>query len=201
MTFSKDDFLRIKGCIMILVLALVAGIGSLFATDKFADSMRAARSAAQLQLSDGITRLEQVKKDKQDFQTYYNAYQSLIDHGVIGEDRRLDWIEAIEKVRAKEHVFRVRYAIAPQKPYNPAPVPMPANFDVKVSAVTLQLDLLHEEQLFSFLDDLRAQGKGLYLVEKCAVEHGGGTLELRYAPQLKAECALNWLTLREKGAH
>lgn len=201
MTFSKDDFLRIKGPIIILVLVLVAGVGSLFATDRFARSMRAGKSAAQAQFAEAVTRLEQVARDKRDFQTYYEQYQALVARGVVGEDRRLDWIEAIEKVRAKQHLFRARYAMAPQKVFNPAPVPAPSNFDMKVTPVTLQLDLLHEEQLFNFLDELRVQGKGLYLVEKCAVDRSGGTRELRYAPQLNAECALNWLTMRDRGAH
>lgn len=200
MTFSRDDFLRIKGPIVALVLVLVAGIGSLFVTDKFARSMGAGKSAAVAQLAEAVARLEQVQKDKQDFQTYAEQYQSLIDQGVIGEDRRLDWIEAIEKVRAEERVFRVKYAMAPQKTFNPAPVPAPSSFEMKVSAVTLQLDLLHEGQLLDFLDELRARSKGFYLLDKCAIERSGGVLELRYAPQLKAECALNWLTMREKGA-
>lgn len=200
MTFSRDDFLRIKGPIVALVLVLVAGIGSLFVTDKFARSMGAGKSAAVAQLADAVARLEQVQKDKQDFQTYAEQYQALIDQGVIGEDRRLDWIEAIEKVRAEERVFRVKYAMAPQKAFNPAPVPAPSNFEMKVSAVTLQLDLLHEGQLLDFLDELRAQSKGFYLLDKCAIARSGGALELRYAPQLKAECALNWLTMREKSA-
>jgi hypothetical protein len=65
--------------------------------------------------------------------------------------------------------------------------------------MTLQLSLLHEGELLNFFDALRREANGIFLLQGCRIERIDPTQQLRYAPQLNAECALDWLTLKQPG--
>jgi hypothetical protein len=65
--------------------------------------------------------------------------------------------------------------------------------------MTLDLQVLHEGQLVQFLDGLRRDSESLGIVDRCSVERVGSGRDLRYAPQLKATCTVEWVTLQEKG--
>jgi hypothetical protein len=76
------------------------------------------------------------------------------------------------------------------------------NFELKLSGLTLQLDLLHEIQLIKFFDALRSNIRGWFIIDHCTLERAGATTpgEVSTAPQLKAECGGGWITMKKKGA-
>ena len=69
------------------------------------------------------------------------------------------------------------------------------NFLLGRSNITLQLDLLHEEQLLHFFANVRKQMKGWFMLDGCTLSRTGATDEI--AP-LKAECTGGWVTLKNK---
>jgi hypothetical protein len=71
---------------------------------------------------------------------------------------------------------------------------------MRQSVMKIRLPLLHEGDLLRFLDTLKRQQVGLFLVDQCAldrVNQAGGSP--RYQPNLVAECTLTWITLPEDG--
>jgi hypothetical protein len=63
----------------------------------------------------------------------------------------------------------------------------------------LQLQLLHEGELLTFLAELRDAVQAMVQVRSCAIERiaPGNTGQGNNNAQLKAECTLEWITLRE----
>ena len=62
----------------------------------------------------------------------------------------------------------------------------------------LQVELLHEGELLAFLADLRDTVQALIQVRSCAMERiAPSTANRGNNAQLKAECTLEWITLRE----
>lgn len=200
MKFSTEDLSRIKWPLLALLVTLAAGAAAIWFSDDFLAAMRRGHVTAERQLLEARNKLQHVQKEREDIETYFGKYRDLIVQGVVGDDRRLDWIEAVEKIRERKQLFSVKYVMSPQKNYIPGPALPTGNFDFNVSNMALQFSLLHEEQLFTFLDDLRAQVKGMPLLEHCSIERASELQELKYAPQLKAECSLNWLTLKDRSA-
>lgn len=198
MNFGKRDLVHLRAPLIMLLLVLGTGGGILFTADRHLEELKHDQKLAERQLNDAIQKLAQVKHERDNIDQFYPKYQDLVTRGVVGEEKRLDWVETIENIRSQRQIFAMRYVISPQKSFTPTPGLTIQNFDLKASTMSVELNLLHEGQLLGFLDDLRQEVKGLYLVERCKVDRIGASMELRYAPQLRAECAFNWLTLKEK---
>jgi hypothetical protein len=65
---------------------------------------------------------------------------------------------------------------------------------VRRSTMRLTLGLTHEVDLLEFLDALRADSAGLFLVRACVVTGQAGDPAPRRA-NLQAECDIDWLTV------
>ena len=200
MKFSTQDLSRIRGSLIVLALALALGAAAVYGSNKLLKDARQSRAAADRERTEATGKLERVKVEREDLQGYYQQYQVLVARDVIGPERRLDWIEAIEKIRSQQNVFSVKYNLGPQKTLSTAAAPTSGGFNLNLSGMTLDLGLLHEEQLLDFLDALRAEAKGMYLLERCNLTRIGSAQEIKFAPNLRAECSLGWITLNDKTA-
>ena len=206
MRFSKSDFPLIKWSLLLFMLVLgMSSIIIVASENLVAQSQRDQRDAKR-QLSDARSRLATAGEDHENMQTYTLEYNALLKRNVIGNDQRLDWIEGLEKIHKQNRVpgfMEFKYAIAPQKPYTPAPPLDSGNFDLHLSDMTLQFELLHEEQLTAFFDALRTGINGWFIIDHCSMERTAATADaddLGIAHQLKAECAGGWLTMKNRNA-
>jgi hypothetical protein len=80
--------------------------------------------------------------------------------------------------------------------------PAAGGFEIMSSQMRLQIHLLHEGELLAFLadlrTDLRSTVEALVLVRSCAIERlAPGIGDRGSKAQLKAECTLEWITLKE----
>ena len=194
MTFSAQDILRIRGPLIALALALALGAAAVYGSNKFLKDARQSKVVAEQERAEAISKLERIRLEQLDLQGYYQQYQGLVARDIIGPERRLDWIEAIEKIRNQQNVFSVKYNLGPQKTLSTA-TPASGGFNLNLSGMTLDLGLLHEGQLLDFFDALRNETKGMYLLERCNLTRTGSAQEIKFAPNLRAECSLGWVTL------
>ena len=200
MTLSKTDLPHIKWSLTVFLITLAVSVTTIVLSDNFFTNAQRNYQAAQRQLSDARSRLADVQDDRANMSTYAKEYAALLDRKIIGEDQRLDWMEGLENIRRQNLVPEFKYTITPQQPYTPAPPLSNGNFELNLSGMTLQLDLLHEGQLINFLDALRKEMKGRFLLDHCTIERNGTTSSGNPAAQLKAECAGGWLTLKNRNA-
>ncbi|MDE2311016.1 MAG: hypothetical protein KGL01_09345 [Betaproteobacteria bacterium] len=203
MTLSISDFSHIKWSLLTFLLVLGVGSIIIMGSENFVDRSQRDQRDAKRQLSEARSRLATAGEDHENMQTYTLEYNALLKRNVIGSDQRLDWIEGLEKIRKQNRVPGFKYAIAPQKPYTPAPPLDSGNFDLNLSDMTLQFELLHEEQLTAFFDAMRTDINGWFLIDHCSLERTATTAEadgFSAGHQLKAECAGGWLTLKNRNA-
>lgn len=206
MTLSKSDFPHIKWGLLAFLLALAGGGTALIFSGSYATRAQQEQKAAQRQLNEAQhqmgearNRLAAAQDNQKSLAAYALEYAGLLDRKIIGSDQRLDWVEGLDKIRKQNRVLDFKYTISPQQPYTP-PLPVDSgSFDLNLSTMTLHLDLLHEEQLMNFFDALRTEMKGLFILDRCTLEHSGAAPENSVAPQLKAECTGGWLTLQNRG--
>lgn len=147
---------------------------------------------------DVAERLATVDRDVADIAARAERYRQLGARGQLGPERRLEWTEHIAAVRRARHLFDARYEFAPQRPLEATtPVQATAGFEFAASAMKLQMPLLHEGDLVSFLGDLGDLAPALLRVRECRLErlpadHGGDGP----APRLMASCRIDWITVR-----
>jgi len=193
MTFSQADLPYIKLSLTTLLITLAIGGSAVFFSQKFAVDAQKYRREAQQQLTEARSKLRAAQEDQQNMATYTKEYSAIQRREIIGEEQRLNLIEGLETLRQRNRVLDVKYAIAPQQPYKPLITLDSGNFDLKLSAMTLQLELLHEGQLINFFNSLRTDLNGWFILDKCTLERSSGT-----GAQLKADCAGGWLTLKNR---
>lgn len=195
MTFSQSDLPLIKWSLLTFLLVLSIGGSAVFFSRQFADNAQHAKRAAQQQLTEARNKLNAARDDQENMATYTKEYSAIQRREIIGDEQRLNLIEALETLRKRNRVLDFKYTIAPQQPYKPLAAIDSGNFELKLSAMTLQIELLHEGQLVNFFDSLRRDINGWFILDHCTLERSSGT-----TAQLKAECAGGWLTLKNRNA-
>ena len=202
MNFIKADLLHLKWSLLAFTLSLIIGSSAIWLSAKYVDHARKERQQAQRQLIDARKKLSDAQSDLANMSIYSREFASLVDYKIIGGEQRLDWMEELAKLHQHHYVIDFKYTIAPQQPYTPNPALDTGNFELKLSGLNLQLDLLHDMQLIRFMDALRSNVKGWFIIDHCSLERNGATNVNADAvsPNIKAECEGGWITMKKKGA-
>ncbi len=200
MKFAKADFPLIRMSLLaICVSSLVSGF-ILYSSSEYVESAQKERRSAQNMLDDARNRLIAAHQDKENMGIYASEYGALVENRIIGDDRRLDWMEGLEDIRRQNLAADIRYAIAPQKIHAPQPPIDSGNFDIRYSEMKLQIDLLHEEKLPDLFAALRNRIKGWYQLEGCTLQRTGTGNENEPTAKalIRAECNGGWITLKNR---
>ncbi len=197
MIFSKNDLPELKWSLGALALSIALAVTLISWSEKYLELSLKEREAAQKQLNDARTQLLAAQSDEANMSAYALEYNALLAQKVIGTEQRLDWIEGLEKLRQEGNVLDFKYNISPQQGYTPNPPLDAGNFQLSRSGMTLQIDLLHEEQLLHFFSNLHDQINGWFMLDGCTISRTGAVDEL--AP-LKAECTGGWFTMKNKNS-
>jgi hypothetical protein len=196
MSFSKADLADMKWSLGALLLSIALSGAIIYFSGNYLEQSLKDRQAAQNQLSESRTHLLAMQNDRDNMSSYALEYNALLGQKVIGNEQRLDWMEDLETLRQQGTVLDFKYTIAPQQAYAPNPPVDAGNFQLSRSNMTLQVDLLHEEQLLRLLANMRKQMNGWFMLDGCTLSRTGLVSDL--AP-LKAECNGGWFTLKIKG--
>lgn len=200
MKLSRSDFTLMQWSLLAVCGSALLSAAFLYGSGHYAAQAQQDRRNAQARLDDARRQLASVQEDRQNMATYAEKYMTLANSGIIGDGRRLDWMEGLEKLRQQHLVTSFRYNIAPQTMHAPMLPIDSGNFDIQYSEMNLEFDLLHEGQLPNFISALRNQVKGHYQLEGCTLkrrnidEEGGG------AAGLTTECRGGWITLKNRKA-
>lgn len=197
MNFSKDDLAEIKLSLGALVLSIVLSAALISLSGSYLENSLKESQSAQSRLNDSRMQLIAAQSDQENMSSYALEYNALLAQKVIGNEQRLDWMEGLEKLRQQGTVLDFKYTIAPQQAYAPNPPLDAGNFQLSRSSMTLQIDLLHEEQLLTLFAEMRKQLNGWFMLDGCVISRTGTDDEIR---PLKAECTGGWFTMKTKGA-
>jgi hypothetical protein len=198
MSFSASDIPEIKWSLGAFVASLAITAGLVNFSDNYNRDAQKDRQAAQEQLTKSHTQLAAAQNDFENMATYKLQYEALEIQKVIGSEQRLDWIEGLEKIRKQGIVLDFKYSVGPQQNYAPNPPLDTGNFALNLSPMTLQIDLLHEEQLDRLFSTMTAQMKGWFILDHCTLS--AGAAQSSEPTSLKAECAGGWFTMKNRSA-
>ncbi len=198
MSFPSADFPEIKWSLATLLLSAVLAAGLITYIANYQEQKFKEQQSAQQQLTEALNHLSAAQNDLKNMTVYQLEYESLQSQKVIGNEPRLDWIEGLEKLRRQGHVLDFTYTIAPQHAYPTHPPLEAGNFALNLSLMTLQLNLLHEEQLLRLLSAMHNEIPGWFILDRCSLSAtespGAGS------GSLKAECVGGWLTMKNRNA-
>lgn len=184
--------LTLAGVVIVAAIAITASDAVRREAQQQLVQAQRARDAAQRQL-------RHVAVEKHDIATYQPVYAGLLARGLVGPERRPDWIDALRQVQQQYQLLTLSYDIGPRRQLA-APGMALGSFNLYASPMRLHLDLLHEGDLANLLLGLQAHSH--VTVQECAVRRAGsaqagaaGGNLAGVAPTLAADCTLNWVTL------
>jgi hypothetical protein len=198
MSLNLQDWRKLRYPIIGLGAALIL-VGLLVS---FADQYRAKNEAAlraqQAMLNQARQKFQSSGVEKETIMRYLPVYNNLLASGFVGEERRIEWIEALRNIHAKHKLFSINYSIGLQEAYKPSFLPNLGNFRLNRSVMNLKLDLLHEGDMLSIIDGLHEQTTP-FIVRDCKIQRPIGAVvnSKNVAANMQAECEIDWLTLRD----
>ncbi|WP_310179817.1 hypothetical protein [Duganella sp. 3397] len=153
------------------------------------------------------SRYAHVDSEKRDIRNFQRRYLELRQRGLIGEERRLEWVDAIRQVQEELQLPPLSYQIEPQQPVRLEAAMDLGDYQLRGSRMRLHMELLHEMDLFDFLGGLH--GRGFFAAQDCSLKRlaavGGGQANPAGAGgasgagaaggNLGVDCTLNWITM------
>lgn len=187
------EFALIRLQVVAFVLTVAVAVGAVSASRWYWHQARDFQAWAQQERNAARDRLFYAESEKREIRLYQPHYAALRERGLIGQENRLDWVDALRQIQEQRKLMPVSYELEPQQPVRMDSGTELGGYRLHGSRMKLHMDLLHEGDLFVLLDDLRQ--RSFYSAQECSIKRAASGLPAPLAPTLSADCTLNWLTL------
>lgn len=197
MKLGASDLKRLGLPIVACVVLALAGVACYFKADDFLQETKKRAAATSAQRAEVQAKLASANEEEREIKASLQQYQALAARGIVGEEKRLDWVDTITAIKNERRLFNISYSIEPQKPLDYPGFAAGGGVDFMVSHVRIEIQLLHEEDLLNFIDDLAKRGRSYLAVRNCDVQRmDRGSSATTLAPRLRASCVFDLITIR-----
>lgn len=197
MTSKRIDWRFLRGTLLFLLLAIVVAAGLIWFGSYQEQEREAAYRQQESQLRSAHSKYEKLVRDLDLMEQYKAKFSAYKASGLVGEERRLSWIESLEAVNSRLRLPRLGYNLMPQEDFK-RPGFKPLRFvSVKSSPMEVNFDLLHEGDLFSLIDGLEQEISNLFTVDSCSLRRKGQADKLldTRKPNLTGQCTIRWISI------
>lgn len=200
MNLSPEDLRKLALPVLAALLLLAAGAWLVAAAGEQRAKARVQLTAAQAERRQNSERLARIAEEEREVHEKLHVYKQLQRLHILGEERRLEWADAVTRIRSQRELLDLTYRVERQRLLKSLPG-KPGSVDFFASTMNVQLDLLHEEDLLRFLGDLRDSGNAYYAVKSCDVRRTGqAATGTTITPRLRANCDIDLVTVVDRGA-
>lgn len=183
-------------CGIVLLACVAGGAALVWLGQRTLASDQRALSAARKEQKSLQERLARVAQEAREMHGHLALWDRLNESGILGEERRLEWLDALARIRTAHGLHDLRYQIEPQKVWKSERAD--AGIEIRSSLMKVELALLHEEDLLRFLEDLRNSGGAYHSVRKCSVQRSAIVAQVAAAPSLRGKCEIDLITFAER---
>ncbi len=198
MKLGASDLKRLGLPLAACVALAVAGAACYIVADDYLQETKKLGAATFAQRAEVQTKLASANEEEREIKANLQQYQALAARGIVGAENRLDWIDTITAIKNERRLFNIGYSIEPQKPLDYPGFALGGGVNFVVSRAKIEIQLLHEEDLLNFIDDLAKRGKSYLAVQNCDVQRmdRGSSSGTTLAPRLRATCVIDLITIR-----
>ena len=191
MNFVRSDFVKLRHSLRFCAATL--GVGTLLAIASFDVRQRAAaeKSTAQTLQSEFDLKLQRVRDEEAEIKIQAAVFRQLQAQGVLGEERRLEWVELLNEIRERRRLIGLHYEFSPRRRLD---AEKDDAFVFYASAMRLRIELLHEEDLTQLIADFKQRASALIQIRSCDISRISLADDKAGAPRLTAECLIDWIT-------
>ena len=199
MRAADIEWSMLRGALIGLGIALVITVAMVGASQHFLESNNKTFRKADRERRAAYEEYRHLDDQEQMIATYYPLFQALEEDGIIGDEHRLKWTEALDQADAVLKLPGLSYSIDAQKRHT---TEFPLNdgaYKLYASQMTLDVGLLHGEDLFRLFSRLDEDAEGLYSVDSCNVSRSRQEPGSPKDAHLKSSCKLYWYTIKKPG--
>ena len=197
---NKVDWNYLQRPIVILLLVIVfsaaISYGGYFFESEMHDNYQ--HSVSTLRSTHNL--YKNMVNDLDLLEQYKNKFSAYKSSGLVGEERRLSWIESLQSTNQVLKLPTMNYRLNPQEAFVRPGFNPKRGVDVKSSTMELRMGFLHEEDLFAVLEGLRLSIKNLFTVDSCRITRLAGvsrSLDTR-RENMQSDCVIRWVTINAK---
>ena len=191
------DWGILRGPLMILFISVVLSSSILASTWYYRDEMEKKYNVDRKRFQTISSQYLAVDNEEKLIKLYFPEFIELYNQGLIGHERRLNWVETLRHSGQTIQLPALRYEIDSQVPYTPDYPVNTGIYRLFSSPMKLTLDLLHMGDLEKLFTELDKYALGYYSISACKFNRKafpGEPLELQ--PNIAAECELKWINIK-----
>lgn len=201
MNFTVQEMKKLALPLLLLLVALLgAGAGLILWTQAEQKATARQLAAARAERSQARERLTRIAEEEKEVNDKLEVYRRLKSLHILGEEQRLEWADAMTRIRTARELLDLRYLVDRQRLLI-AIAGKPAGVEIYASTMKVDIALLHEGDLLGFLRELRESGNAYYSIKRCAITRTGtAPTGTSIVPRLRAECEIDLITIIDRAA-
>jgi hypothetical protein len=200
LNFSLKDLRGLLQPLLVLAIVIVASYAAVRYTEDAVKKAQQGVSTQQRLLVEALNKVQQSDQEKGVIERYVEPYMQLERAGIVGEEKRISWIDALRAANSEADLYGIEYELEPQQSYAFKNEVAADSLPVHQSVMKLRFELLHEGDLLHFFQALAAQKVGRFTVNECKLQRLPVNLAVPVnQPTLKAECEVAWITIGATG--
>ena len=200
MSFTAQELKKLILPLLACVALLAAGAALIaWARQEQREAGRELAAAREAQ-AQARERLMRIAEEEREVKEKLQVYLRLRELHILGDERRLEWADAMTRIRMQRELPDLRYRVERQR-LLASVGSKAASVDFFASVMKLEVAALHEGDLLNFLTDLRESGNAYYAVRRCSLARTGPALAVAgLAPRLRADCEIDLITIIDRAA-
>jgi len=197
---NNFDWRYLRQAMIIFIVAIVVAALMGIAADRFRAAQKEKYQQSLAVLESTYRKYNRLVNDIDLLEQYRTLFVDYKSSGLVGDERRLSWIESLERTNSRIKLPRMTYRLMPQQDFQRPGLKLDRSVILTSAPMVLNMDLLHEEDIFSVFEGLRLSIKNLFTVDSCKLTRKG-TIGLPLDTQeanLTASCVIRWVTINVK---
>lgn len=197
---NKIDWFYLRRPLIIVVVAIVVSVAFALVGYHYEKAQYEEYQVALSTLRSTHKLYSNIINDIDLLDQYRSLYSEYKSSGLVGEERRLSWIETLESTNDVLRLPTLTYNLDPQEDFKRPGFKLKRSVAVMSSPMDLTIGMLHEEDLFALLEGLRLSIKNLFTVDSCSIIRSGPvdrSLNTKKA-NLRTLCTIRWVTINAK---
>lgn len=200
MSFSAAELKKLAAPLLLLIVLLGAGAGLILWTQGEQQVEARQLVSARAERSQARERLTRIAEEEKEVNDKLEVYRRLKSLRILGEEQRLEWADAMTRIRTTRELIDLRYLVERQR-LLVAVAGKPGGVEIYASTMKVNIALLHEGDLLGFLRELRESGNAYYSIKRCAINRvGSAPTGTSIVPRLRAECEIDLITIMDRAA-
>lgn len=198
--FSREGFRELRGTWALLAISILASVALGVGGKLYLEHDKRQRASSGEKLQQAQARLDAARRERDNLNESADIFRTLVARGLLQGERRLDMVELLNGLRARYQLFALDYEISPQRPLQLAGGRAFPAVDVLASRVKFRLRALHEGDVIGVVEGLAESRHGFFPLDRCTLRRLETPSPDAMQARVEAECAFEWITLKEKNA-